>query len=276
MIPISTIILIITVLVSYKGLKDHSFYDRYCFKIAPVIHYKDYKRIITSAFLHVSWMHLIFNMVALYFFSSSVELALGPVYYLIIYFSSIIGGNLLSMFIHRHHDSYSAAGASGAICGVIFAAIAIIPGMSVGLFLLPFSMPGWLFGLIYVAVSIYGIRSRRDNIGHDAHLGGGLTGMFVAIALHPSVITTNIVTILIVAVPAIAFILFIIYKPEALLVDNMFYRSNSFYTADDKYNLTKKQKQQALDDILEKIHKKGMNSLTAKEKMLLKEYSEKA
>ena len=274
--PVSTLLLIITLIVSYKGLKDHSFYNRYSFKVAPVLHGKDYKRIITSAFLHVSWMHLIFNMVALYFFSSSIESTLGPVYFLIIYTASIVGGNLLSLFIHRHHHTYSAAGASGAILGVIFAAIAVIPGMRIGLFLMPFSMPGWLFGLIFVAVSIYGIRSRRDNIGHDAHLGGGLAGMFVALLMRPSVIPENIGTILIVALPAIAFILFIIYKPEALLVDNVFYRRTKNLTVEDRYNLTRREKQQVLDDILEKIHRKGMNSLTKKEKMLLKEYSEKA
>lgn len=273
-IPISTIILLITLFVSYKGLKDHAFYDRYCFKIYPIIHYKEYQRIITSAFLHVSWMHLIFNMVALYFFSSSVESMLGPIYFVLIYVASIVGGNLLSLFIHRYHDTYSSAGASGAICGVIFAAIAIVPGMSIGLFFLPISMPGWLFGLIYVGVSIYGIRSRRDNIGHDAHLGGGLAGLLVALVLHPAAIVENYVTILIVAVPAIAFILFIIYKPEALLVDNIFYRRKHNLTVEDRYNLTRKQRQQILDDILEKIHRRGMNSLTPKEKTLLKEYSD--
>lgn len=275
-IPVSTILLIINVFVSYKGLKDHSFYNRYCFRVAPVLHGKDYKRLITSSFLHVSWMHLIFNMVALYFFSSSIEAALGPVYFLIIYFASAIGGDLLSLFIHRRHNNYSSAGASGAILGVIFAAIAVIPNMKIGLFLLPFSMPGWLFGLIFVGVSIYGIRSRRDNIGHDAHLGGGLAGMLTALLIRPAAIPENIVTILVVAIPAIAFILFIIYKPQALLVDNVFYRRNKNLTVEDRYNLTRKEKQQVLDDILEKIHRKGMNSLTPKEKMLLKEYSEKA
>jgi membrane associated rhomboid family serine protease len=275
-LPVSTILLLANILVSYKGLKDHSFYEKYCFRIGSVLQGKDYKRIITSAFLHVSWTHLVFNMLALYFFSSSIESSLGPFHFLIIYFASIIGGNLLSLYIHRFHHRYSSAGASGAICGVIFAAIALLLGMRIGLFLLPISMPGWLFGLIYVAVSIYGIRSRRDNIGHDAHLGGGLAGMLVALLLYPSALAENYVTILLVSVPAITFIFFIFYKPQALLVDNVFFRKNQNFTMEDKYNLTRRQRQQIVDDLLEKIHRKGMNSLTKKEKMMLKEYSEKA
>ncbi len=274
-ISISTILILINVLVSYRGLKDHSFYEKYCFRVSQVQVQKDYKRLVTSAFLHVNWTHLIFNMLALFFFSDSIEQTLGPLSFIIIYFASIIGGNLLSLFIHRFDTSYSSAGASGAICGVIFAAIATLPGMKIGLFLLPFSMPGWLFGLIYVGISIYGVRSRNDNIGHDAHLGGGLAGMLLALLMNPSVILQNYLTILIVALPAVAFILFIIYKPEALLIDNMFFKTKRNYTVEDRYNVTKKQRQQQLDDILEKIHQKGMKSLTQKEKMLLKEYSEK-
>lgn len=275
-LPVSLVLIVVIAFVSYKGLMDHSFYNRYCFRVAPILYSKDYKRLITSAFLHVSWMHLIFNMVALYFFSSSIEPMVGPVRFLVIFFVSVVAGDLLSLYIHKNHNSYSSAGASGAIMGVIFAAIAIVPGMSIGLFPLPISIPGWLFGLVFVAFSIYGIRSRKDNIGHDAHLGGGLAGMMVALVMYPSSLVTNIVPILIIALPCIAFILFIFYKPEALFIDNVFFKRTRNLTVEDKYNLTRKEKQQVVDDILEKIHKEGMQSLTKKERMLLKEYSEKA
>jgi len=83
-------------------------------------------------------------------------------------------------------------------------------------------------------------------------------------------------TIFIIAIPAIAFIVFIIYKPEALLVDNVFYRKNKrFLTIEDRTNISRKEKQQQIDDILEKIHKKGMHSLTKKERLLLEEYATK-
>ncbi|HEX8356883.1 MAG TPA: rhomboid family intramembrane serine protease [Segetibacter sp.] len=269
---ISGILILLNLIVSYQGFKNRAFYNKYAFKIDAVLVQKDYKRIITSGFLHVSWTHLIFNMVALYFFGDSLERVIGVVNYLVIYLAALAGGSLLSLFIHRNHSAYSSAGASGAITGVIFASIALFPGMNIGLFLLP-SIPGWLFGLIYVLVSIYGIRSRTSNIGHDAHLGGGLAGMLTAIILFPLILTQNTVTILVVALPAIAFILFIIYKPHALLIDNLFFKSNRNLTLEDKYNLTKIDKQKELDKLLEKIHFKGMDSLSKKERETLKEYS---
>src|SRR5437764_2427325 len=176
--PISFVLIVINFLVSYKGFKDSTFYNKYSFRI-DAIQYKDYKRLVTSGFLHVNWMHLIFNMLALYFFSGSLELYLGAVKFLLIYFLSLIGGDLLSLFIHRNDPDYDSVGASAGVNGIIFAAIALFPGMSLGLLFIPISIPGWLFGLVYVLYSIYGIRSRRNNIGHDAHLGGALVGLIV-------------------------------------------------------------------------------------------------
>jgi hypothetical protein len=58
-----------------------------------------------------------------------------------------------------------------------------------------------------------------------------------------------------------------------LLIDNLYYKNNHNLTKEDKYNLTKRNKQEELDKVLEKIHKEGMNSLSDKEKRLLQEYS---
>jgi uncharacterized membrane protein (UPF0182 family) len=134
-------------------------------------------------------------------------------------------------------------------------------------------IPGWLFGLVYVLVSIYGIKSRTNNIGHDAHLGGGLAGMLTAVILFPAIITQNAFTLVVVAVPAIAFILFIIYKPQALLIDNFFFKNRRNLTIEDKYNVRKINRQKELDILLEKIHRNGINSLSKKEREILEEYS---
>jgi hypothetical protein len=122
--------------------------------------------------------------------------------------------------------------------------------------------------------SIYGIRSRRSNIGHDAHLGGALIGLIVAIIMHPSVIITNTWAIVIIMLPSLAFIYIIITRPHVLLIDNYFFNKHSnAVTIDHKYNIERKDKEQEINRILEKIHKKGMKSLTDKEKQMLQEYS---
>lgn len=270
-----TILLIFNnVLFTYRGLGNQLFYERFMFEVNGVLVKKQYGRLITSGFLHVSWLHLIFNMIALLFFAGLVEANLGALRFLLLYFSSMIGGNLLSLFIHRNEGDYTAVGASGAVSGVIFACIALFPGLDIHLFFIPIGIPSWLFGLLYVLASIYGIRSRKDNIGHDAHLGGGIIGMLVAIAMYPQSLVDNYVTILLVAIPAIVFIYMIITRPHLLLIDNFFYKKKQeFYSVDHRYNTEKFNRQQEIDRILEKIHQKGMRSLTRKEKQLLKEYS---
>jgi len=271
---ISLLLIIANVAVSYRGLTSPGFFERYEFSVERLLVYRDYKRLVTSGFLHVSWRHLFFNMLSLYFFSGSAELFLGPVGFLLVYFASLIGGNLFSLFVHRHDSSYSSVGASGAVCGLIFASIALAPGMRIGLFFLPIYLPAWIYGVAFVLYSIYGIRSRKNNIGHEAHLAGALVGMGLALLLHPEALAGNLLTIGAVALPAIAFIYVIITRPHALLVDNLFYKSEQkTYSIDHRYNAEKRDRQAELDRILEKIHKHGMASLSKSERELLERYS---
>jgi membrane associated rhomboid family serine protease len=271
---VGLLIILANFAISYKGFTNNAFMDGYKFEVDRILMDKDYMRLISSGFLHVNWQHLIFNMLALYSFSGLLEAQLGEWKYLLIYFASLIGGDLLSLYIHRHHGDYSAVGASGAICGLIFASIALFPGMEIGFMFLPFSMPSWLFGLLYVAYSIYGIKSKSDNIGHDAHLGGGLIGMLIAIACEPNALQINYLPIFAILVPSIIFIFVILTKPHVLLIDSFFFNQhNKSYTIDDKYNGAKADKQTELNTLLDKIRKKGMNSLSVKEKERLDQLS---
>jgi membrane associated rhomboid family serine protease len=273
-IGISILLILVNFIVSYKGFNDRNFYERYEFSIEKVLIYKQYYRLITSGFLHVNWMHLIFNMIALYFFSGSVESFFGPVQFLLIYFASMIGGDLLSLFIHRYDNSYSSVGASGAVSGIIFAAIAVFPGMRMGLFFIPVAIPAWIFGLAYVLYSIYGVRSRRDNVGHESHLAGALIGMLLGIALFPDSLTENYLTILVIAIPCIVFIYIILTRPHVLLIDNNFFKTRKrYYSIDHKYNAEKIDKEKEVDRILEKIGRKGIKSLTPKEREMLENHS---
>lgn len=269
---LSLLIIIANFIVSYKGFNNSSFFNRYSFEVEKVLLYRQYDRIVTSGFLHVNWMHLIFNMLSLFLFSGNA--ALNPFEFLLVYFGSLVCGNLFALLLHKNDKDYSSVGASGAVTGIIFAAIAISPGFSIGLFFIPIGIPGWIFGLAFVLYSVYGIRSRKENIGHEAHLGAAIAGMLIAILLEPSSLVYNYFAILIVLLPSIAFIIIIIKKPELLFVDNLFYKQHSRgYTIEDRYNAKKIDTQKRVDQILEKIHKHGISSLTKKEKEILDEYS---
>ena len=273
---VTLLLIIINSTVTYKGLRNHSFFESYSFEIDRIFINKEYTRMITSGFLHVSWIHLIVNMLSLYFFSDALEIQMGLFKFLLIYFGSLLGGNILSLIVHKNHGSYSAVGASGAVSGIIFAAIALFPGFGIRLFGIPFSVPAWLYGIAFVLFAIYGIRSPKDNIGHEAHLGGALTGLIIAIIMEPSSLVYNYLTILIILVPSVIFIYFIITKPAFLSIDNYFHKEKkNFYSIEHRYNAEKADVQRKVDMILEKIHRKGMESLSKKEKEILEEYSRK-
>jgi hypothetical protein len=231
---------------------------------------------VTSGFLHVSWQHLLFNMISLYSFSGMIAGYLGAWSFLLIYFVSLVGGDLFSLLVHRHHGDYSSVGASGAVCGVLFASVALFPGMSISMFPLPISIPAWVYATLYVLISIYGIRSQKNNIGHDAHLGGGVVGMLIALILQPSAFLANLPTILLILVPCVVFIFLIIRRPEVLFVDNLFYKTHKdYYSIDHEYNVKRTDQQQEVDRILDKIHRRGMGSLTQRERELLDDYSKR-
>jgi len=266
---VSIIIIAVTSFISYKGFNSSNFYAKNEFEVEKILLHREYKRLVTSGFIHVNWQHLLFNMISLLFFSFPLENAFGPLKFSLLYFASLIGGNLIALLIHRKNPSYSSVGSSGAINGIIFASIVVNPGLRI------FFLPGWVFGLIFIFYSIYGIRSRRDNIGHETHLGGALTGMLVSIAFQPAALHQNTIPIILMFLPTIAFMIIITTKPQLLFVDNYWYTHKYNYTVDDRYNARKRNSEQEVDRILDKINQQGINSLSRKERESLEEYSRK-
>jgi membrane associated rhomboid family serine protease len=269
---VTLLIIAVTVFVSYKGFSNRLFMESYCFDVDRVLVNKDYIRLVSSGFLHNSWMHLLFNMIALYAFGSMLEPSIGGTKLLIVYFLSLIGGDLLALYIYKASSGYRSVGASGAVNGVIYAGIALFPQMKVGFFFLPLSIPAWVFGIVYVIFTIYGIKAKWGASGHAAHLGGALIGMLIAVAFYPEVLGVNYLPILLILLPTVAFIMLIIYKPEVLLIDS-FSKKKQHYSIDHKYNYQKAKEQADIDYILEKIHRKGMKSLTKPEKEALERYA---
>jgi hypothetical protein len=211
-------------------------------------------------------MHLIFNMVALSSFAAGLEGLMGIPKLLMVYVGSLVSGNLLSLFINRNNSAYTAVGASGAVCGLVYASIALFPEMEVSLLLLPVYIPGWVFGLLYTIYTIYGIRRGRDNIGHEAHLGGGLTGMLMVLVMFPEVIRVNAIPILLILIPSLAFLYFVFTRPAFLLTGTLKQRASDQFTIDDRYHAVRRSNERELDRLLEKIHHTGIQSLTRTER----------
>lgn len=273
---LAIVLIILIGMASYNGFKNPSFMEKYKFNVDEILIGKDYKRLITAGFIHGSWMHLIFNISSLYSFASFLEIAIGSAKFLTLFTASLIGGNLLALYIHRQHGDYSAVGASGAVVGVIFAAIVMGPLNDIGILFLPLRIPSWLFGTIYLLYTIIGIKQQNDNIGHEAHLGGAIVGMIAGIIFIPQLSPFHIFATIILLIPILLLVFILWYKPHFLLVDNAFStKANNNYSIDHRYNETKVIKQKEIDALLEKIKRKGISSLSIKEKQILEEYSKK-
>src|SRR3989454_8082833 len=214
----------LTCLASWLGFRSRAVEEKYIFEPEPILAGKEYYRLVTSGFLHAGWGHLLLNMFSLYLFGSSVELALGSGHFLLIYFGAVIGGNLLSLYIHRHHE-YRAYGASGGVCGIIFAYVLLFPGAGIYHFPLPFAIPAWLYAVGFMAASFVGMQANnKGNIGHDAHLGGAIVGLLIAAALQPWVVRDNLRIFLIVLVTASLLLVYLWFNPLLLPVSSFFAR----------------------------------------------------
>jgi len=195
-------------LISFKGFNDISFFRKYEFHIGS-IRSGDQIRMFSSAFLHADISHLFFNMLTLFFFAPVVIGYMGEISFLLVYFSSLIFGSLLTLLLHKDDYSYRAIGASGAVTGVLYSAILLQPNMMLGIFFI-IPMPAYIFGILYLLYSIYGMRAKNDNIGHTAHFGGAVGGYVITLAKEPHMFSDNTLMVVILAIPIV--ILFIMAK----------------------------------------------------------------
>lgn len=202
------VIILANVLFSYKGFNDLLFFRKYEFHVGS-IRSGEQVRMLSSAFLHVDITHLIFNMLTLWFFAPVVINLMGSFSFILIYFGSLIFGNLLTMVFHKDDYGYRAVGASGAVTGVLYSAILLQPDMMLGIFFI-IPMPAYIFGILYLLYSIYGMRAKNDNIGHTAHFGGAVGGYLITLVKEPSLLVDHTLMVVLLAIPIV--ILFVMQK----------------------------------------------------------------
>lgn len=195
------------VIMSFKGFEDRVFFERFKFNVGS-IRRNEHIRMISSGFLHADTKHLLFNMITLFFFAGTVINDLGSYNFIIIYLASLIFGNLLSLYFHKEEYWYSAIGASGAVTGILYSAILLDPTLRINF------IPGYIFGIGYLLYSIYGMKKRVGNIGHDAHFGGAIGGYIITLLLKPSILETDLFYVGLLAVPIV--ILFVMHKTGKL------------------------------------------------------------
>jgi membrane associated rhomboid family serine protease len=152
---------------------------------------KQYYRFFTCGLVHADYMHLAFNMWALYTFGRYVEQYLfshpalfgasGKIFFLVLYLSSIIISAVPDYYKNRDNFGYRALGASGAVSAVIFAGIMLQPNLPISILFIPYGIPGYIFGILFLALSAYLAKKGGTNIGHGAHFTGAVYGLVFTI-----------------------------------------------------------------------------------------------
>jgi len=270
------VIIALTAWGSFQGFRSPAFQDRFIFSPAPILRDQEYHRLVTSGFLHANWMHFLFNAFSFYSFGKYLELFFGVGTLLAIYFGSIVGGSLLSLYLHRHHD-YRALGASGGVCGVIFASIFLLPGGGIYIFPLPVAIPSWLYAVLFLLVSFYGVKRQAGNVGHDAHLGGAIIGLLITTALYPAIVRQSPLLYAAVMTLAVGMFLYLWLNPLFLPPGTALQRAREFVLLTGNRLRTAKRltEDREMDRLLDKVSRSGLHSLSTLERKRLELLAER-
>lgn len=200
-LSITLIIVIATAITSIAGFSNQKVINDLIFYPPAVTNRRQWYRFFSSGVIHADWLHLIFNMVALYSFGELVEngypyvdgtdygflqifgVQRGKLFYLLMYVSALFVSLLPTYLKHRNDYHYRSLGASGAVSAVVFAALLLEPRSGVSMFFLPIAIPGYIFGPLYLIVSHMLARRSADNINHSAHIWGALYGIVFVLSL---------------------------------------------------------------------------------------------
>jgi membrane associated rhomboid family serine protease len=192
MFDITLAIIIITCLTTLAGFKNGKVVDDLIFWPPAISKKRQYYRFITCGLIHADYMHLIFNMLTLYFFGTIMEvyyqgqLGLQKWYYLALYIGALIVSNIPTYIKHYNDYDYRSLGASGAVSAVLFAFILLRPWQRI--YVIVFPVPAIIYGGLFLFYSAYMSRKGGDHVNHDAHFYGALFGLLFTIAIRPGVV----------------------------------------------------------------------------------------
>jgi membrane associated rhomboid family serine protease len=191
---ITLVIVGFTVLISLYAFRNPVVLQRLILNPYVAVRRNEYYRFLSSGFIHKDHMHLIFNMLSMYFFGGVVEQQFnlifgsrGDLYFVLLYVLGIIVSDIPSFMKHKDNPGYNSLGASGGVASVIFTFILLRPLDKICLYF-ALCFEGFILGALYLVFSYFQGRKANDNINHDAHLFGALFGLVFIAVLYPQAI----------------------------------------------------------------------------------------
>lgn len=183
---VTLILIILNTIISLIALysSEKVFYS-WMLKPYRMVRERTWYELITSGFIHAGWGHLIINMFVLYVFGSVVEQYLGAGHFLTLYMTGLLFSSLPSAYMHKNNPQFATIGASGAVEAVLFSFIFAFPTEKLILILFPIPIPAWLFGLLFLAYSVYESKRGKGNVNHTAHLAGAFWGILYMLLFVP-------------------------------------------------------------------------------------------
>ncbi|NUM41584.1 MAG: rhomboid family intramembrane serine protease [Leptospiraceae bacterium] len=206
-------------------------------------------QLLTYSFLHGDFFHILFNMLTLWMFGSELEVLWGSMRFLQFYLFSCLTGGVLTYLVDNFtsYDQGTVLGASAGIYGLLIAYAIIWPNREV-LFMMFFPIKiKYMVAILMLMLAF----SQGKNIAHIAHLGGVLGGLIFLYFIKKINTTSNF---------------------QFSLKD--YFHKRKMKRLQEEINKRVNAKER-VDELLEKISKQGMKSLSRKEKQFLNEASNK-
>jgi membrane associated rhomboid family serine protease len=195
----------LTSIISIFAFINRNFFESWLFKVGEISQGRQYWRLLTSGFLHVDFFHLLFNMYTLFSFGILTEEILndyygysGPATFAVFYLAAIFFSDLPSLVMQRKNPLYSSAGASGAISALIAFVVMARPDTQIGFAAAPglgggtavegttVAIPGILYLVIFLAVSVIFTFRKNSRVNHLAHFAGAVFGLLVGLVVANS------------------------------------------------------------------------------------------
>ena len=187
--PITYVLIGITCLVSWIAFNNRRLADRLILWPPAIDKHRQYDRLLTYGFIHADFMHLLFNMITLFFFGPLIERlmsGIGVWVFPVFYLSALVVSILPTYLKNQKNPNYLSLGASGAVSAVLFAFILLQPWQLIFVFFIP--LPAIVFAVLYLGYSIWMDRRGGDRINHSAHLSGAAYGVLFMVVMEPRVL----------------------------------------------------------------------------------------